>query len=347
MGFRDIEKFNQALLAKQGWRLMMDPDSLCARFLRSRYYPNGSFLEASLGARPSYAWRSIIFGRQLLEKGLRRTIGSGDETSVWMDKWLFGEVPMAPLPSRLDDSDVRKGSSAQPSINGLIQRVWKVETVPKIKIFMWKSLSNALSVNDGLLARGLKIDPRCQRCGMDGESINHVLFTCHAARRVWAESNFPFPRRIFENRTLFENFYYLLFPTNGSRVPDEVAQFSAQDTVAKAKEDSSHWFEVQKCVREDMAKDAQEERAQSKWQAPTDGSFVEAKFYVWLWEIESMHSHHIGSVLFEMEVVNSKVNRCAHAIARSVTREKKYQSYVAQGSPRWLKEMFEEDQQGV
>lgn len=295
MGFRDIEKFNQALLAKQGWRLMMDPDSLYARFLRSRYYPNGSFLEASLGARPSYAWRSIIFGRQLLEKGLRRTIGSGDETSVWMDKWLFGEVPMAPLrklvlfevdlkvcdlinpqtkawdrgkleenffpphlerilkqklipgekdgyewvhrhwrgytvkfgywlASRLDDSDVRKGSSAQPSINGLIQRVWKVETVPKIKIFMWKSLSNALSVDDGLLARGLKIDPRCQRCGMDGESINHVLFTCPVARRVWAESNFPFPRRSFENRTVFENFYYLLFPTNGSRVPDEVAR---------------------------------------------------------------------------------------------------------------------------
>ena len=63
---------------------------------------------------------------------------------------------------------------------------------PKIKIFMWKALSNALSVNDGLLPRGLKIDLRCQRCGMEGESINHVLFSCPAARHVWAQSNFPF-----------------------------------------------------------------------------------------------------------------------------------------------------------
>ncbi|CAN6857481.1 unnamed protein product, partial [Brassica oleracea var. botrytis] len=49
---------------------------------------------------------------------------------------------------------------------------------------------------------------------------------------------------------------------------------------------------------------------------------------------------------WDVQVVNSKV-RYAHTIARSVTREKKYQSYVAQVSPRWLKEMFEEDQQEV
>ena len=97
LGFRDIEDFNQALLAKQAWRLLNEPNILLARIYKGRYYANTGFMECGKGYRPSYAWRSILFGRELLSKGLIRSIGDGQSTLVWSQKWIMDEVPRRPI----------------------------------------------------------------------------------------------------------------------------------------------------------------------------------------------------------------------------------------------------------
>lgn len=77
LGFKDLSCFNQVLVAKQGWRIMQAPDSLVARILKARYFKHSTFMEAGLGSKPSYIWRSILWGREVLSKGYRWRIGNG------------------------------------------------------------------------------------------------------------------------------------------------------------------------------------------------------------------------------------------------------------------------------
>ncbi|CAL1397819.1 unnamed protein product [Linum trigynum] len=88
LGFRRFEQFNQALLAKIGWQIMTDPQSLLAQVYKGKYFPTGTFLTATARSRPSWGWQSILFGRQLLAKGLRWQIGNGQTASVLNSNWI-------------------------------------------------------------------------------------------------------------------------------------------------------------------------------------------------------------------------------------------------------------------
>ncbi|CAL1372026.1 unnamed protein product [Linum trigynum] len=96
MGFRRFEHFNQALLAKIGWRILNEPESLIAQVYKGKYFPRSGFLEATTRSRPSWGWQSILFGRQLLSQGLRWQIGNGQSAPLLRSSWIPGLHPQVP-----------------------------------------------------------------------------------------------------------------------------------------------------------------------------------------------------------------------------------------------------------
>lgn len=77
MGFRDLKCFNQALLAKQIWRIFSCANPLLCSVLKVRYYKNDNVLEARRGYNPSFTWRSMWGAKALLLEGLCWRIGDG------------------------------------------------------------------------------------------------------------------------------------------------------------------------------------------------------------------------------------------------------------------------------
>ncbi|XP_013705040.1 uncharacterized protein LOC106408899 [Brassica napus] len=297
MGFKDLECFNQALLARQGWRIIQFEDSLLAQVLKGKYFENDSFIKAQMGSKPSYAWRSLMYGRELLKKGLKHLIGDGRSVKVWSEPWIEDEGGLCRAPARKQISfDVNLGVSELidyqkrrwnherlgelfisgdvnilmlnqpaisekdswvwrfnksgaysvcsgyevafsnlhqelikiqtelPSINPLKAKVWSLQAPSKIKIFIWKALSGSLSVLDNLRSRGMKCDLVCQTCGNEGESINHVLFSCTLARQVWAVSEFPTPQGGFHEDSVYQNMSYLITAWSDYREQCEITK---------------------------------------------------------------------------------------------------------------------------
>ncbi|CAA7041153.1 unnamed protein product [Microthlaspi erraticum] len=96
LGFKDLENFNLALLGKQLWRMITKEDSLMTRVFKGRYFLKSDPLKAKLGSRPSYAWRSIHAAQELMQYGIRRTVGDGSQIQVWKDQWMNRKPARAP-----------------------------------------------------------------------------------------------------------------------------------------------------------------------------------------------------------------------------------------------------------
>ncbi|XP_057803071.1 uncharacterized protein LOC131018358 [Salvia miltiorrhiza] len=141
LGFRRFVQFNQALLAKQVWRLIKHPESLISRVLKARYFRDCDIMKASISSNCSFVWRSFCWGRELLEKGLRWKVGNGKKVSVFHDKWIprsrawAESVESTPVETDLKVSDLiaRDGTWDKDKLHGIFPDFF-VSTICSMKL---------------------------------------------------------------------------------------------------------------------------------------------------------------------------------------------------------------------
>lgn len=104
--------------------------------------------------------------------------------------WFMANYPTVPSPIATPQNERR---------NNLKHKVWRLKTMPKIKMFIWRVLSGVLALANRLNSRGLSLDATCKLCSSAEETINHVMFQCDAATELWEVARLPSPTSGFRD----------------------------------------------------------------------------------------------------------------------------------------------------
>ena len=128
MGFKELSLFNDALLAKQTWRLLHNTNSLFYKVFKSKFFPNCSIMEAKEGYGGSYAWRSILKGREVIRRRVTWRVGNGESIKLWGDKWL----PSLQSPSLQTPLTIELQNAKVSSLINHSTHQWNVQLLPNL-----------------------------------------------------------------------------------------------------------------------------------------------------------------------------------------------------------------------
>jgi ribonuclease HI len=282
-----------ALLAKQGWRIIQNPDSLVGRIYKEKYFRHSTFLDSDIGSNPSYAWRSIWSAKPLLQKGLVWRVGDGKQIKIWKDKWIptptsymiqsphrvldlearvsslinmdtnWWNIPLirevfnreeadtiyglALCLGRQEDKQIWVGSknglftvrsayhlakasdeadrgccSSPDRTQGLWKVVWSLKVSRVVQHFLWRACNDILPTKEKLHKRGITADALCPICGLETETVNHILWSCESAKDVWSECC-----RAIQKCSIAEGEFFSLFETLADKLNEEELQMMA------------------------------------------------------------------------------------------------------------------------
>ena len=93
MGFRFLAMFNDSLLAKQAWQLLHNKTYLFYKVFKACFFPNTTIMKVANSRLGSHAWKSILRLRDIIQRGARWSVGSGENINIWQHRWLPRKHP--------------------------------------------------------------------------------------------------------------------------------------------------------------------------------------------------------------------------------------------------------------
>lgn len=104
------------------------PTHCSTRFSKPNFFPTTSVMEARSLNNASYAWKSIIKGREVIKRGAVWRIGMGNSIWVWGDNWLPVKNKPRILSPKLDgDGTVWVSDLIDPT-----NRTWREDVLDRI-----------------------------------------------------------------------------------------------------------------------------------------------------------------------------------------------------------------------
>ncbi|GER55378.1 heat stress transcription factor A-7b [Striga asiatica] len=212
LGFQDIQIFNEALIAKQIWRLLTQPQLWVSRIIKAKYYSDSSILAAERKVNASWLWNSWLKVRDNCAKWMQSVIHNGKEedcSSIMQlntfnpehDEWVWnqdkkGNISISNTYALLIKQKILKMDQPQSSTSMLKDqkawtRLWKL----KVKV-----------------------------CGFDDETLEHALFNCPNAQLVWnlAPVNWEGPKE----QDSFKDWWWQISELNKSETSEARIQLS-------------------------------------------------------------------------------------------------------------------------